>query len=78
MVIGNPHSPLADFHHAKTYKAGAVDSTEMDKVHVIMLALIFLYITLKILFFFKINDGMGQVHGIILKLNKVRLNNYVG
>ena len=66
MVIGNPHSPLADMHHAKTYKAGAVDTTEMEKVHVIMCALIFVYIILKVVFYFKINDSMGLMSTLLV------------
>ena len=66
MVIRNPRSPLADMHHAKTYKAGAVDTTEMEKVHVIMCALIFVYIILKVVFYFKINDSMGLMSTLLV------------
>ena len=70
LVIGDPHSPLANMHYAKTYEAGTVVTTEMDKVLIIMNALIFLYITLKLIFYFKINDDMGLMSTLLVGVFK--------
>ena len=57
-------------HHAKSYKDGKVDTTELDKVLVILNALIFMYITMKVTYYMKINDSMGLMSTLLVGVFK--------
>ena len=69
-VIANPGNALANMHHAKAYKDGNVDTTEESKVLVILSGLIFLYIMIKITYFFKLNDSMGLMSTLLIGVFK--------
>ena len=57
-------------HHAAKYKEGSVDTTSEDQVLVLMNLVIFFYITLKFLYYFKVNDDMGLMSTLLIGVFK--------
>jgi hypothetical protein len=74
MIIQDPKNTLINNHHASTFKKDdGVITTEMEKVYVLLNAVILCYIFFKLTYFFKISKTYGLQQALLFGVVKAVL-----